>query len=89
LIIGPFTAVAIYLIVWWVVLFTVLPLGSRSHAEAGVELKDGGDPGAPLSPNLKRKFLTTTWVAAVVWLLILVVIQFGIVPLPDLPGPGG
>ena len=31
------TTVAVYLIVWWVVLFSVLPVGVVSHAEAGVD----------------------------------------------------
>ena len=42
----PFTAVAIYLTIWWTVLFVVLPLGVTSHHEAGINLGDGGDPGA-------------------------------------------
>jgi predicted secreted protein len=69
---GPTTLVAIYLVVWWVVLFVVLPLGARSHHEAGVELNDGGDPGAPLVHDLRRKVVTTTWAAAVVWLVVVV-----------------
>ena len=67
---GPVTLVAIYLVVWWVVLFVLLPLGAHSHHEAGVDVKDGGDPGAPLVHNLKRKVITTTWAAAIVWLAV-------------------
>ncbi|HLY79716.1 MAG TPA: DUF1467 family protein, partial [Caulobacteraceae bacterium] len=58
------TSLAIYLIVWWVVLFSVLPVGVISHAEAGIKTPGGGDPGAPVNPRLKRKFITTTWVSA-------------------------
>jgi len=81
----PFTAVAIYLTLWWTVLFAVLPLGVQSHAEAGIDLGDGGDPGAPVNPNLKRKFITTTWVSAVLFMIVFVLIHFGLVPLPSLP----
>ena len=63
-------SLSVYAITWWVVLFAVLPLGSRSHAEAGIEVTDGGDPGAPVVPNLKRKFITTTWVSAIVFAVI-------------------
>ncbi|MBX7247673.1 MAG: DUF1467 family protein [Caulobacteraceae bacterium] len=76
---SPLTYFAIYLICWWVVLFPVLSLGARSHAEAGLEVKDGGDPGAPVTHNLKRKIITTTWVAALVWLVIIVLINSGAV----------
>jgi predicted secreted protein len=61
------TSFAIYLIVWWVVLFSVLPMGVVSHAEAGLKTPGGGDPAAPVNPNLKRKFITTTWVSALVF----------------------
>ena len=67
---GVFTLIAIYLTVWWTVLFAVLPLGTQSHHEAGIETTDGGDPGAPVAPNLKRKAVTTTWVAAIVWVVV-------------------
>jgi predicted secreted protein len=48
-------------------------------------VKDGGDPGAPVNPNLKRKFITTTWVAALLWVLIWLVIRFGWLTLPTIP----
>lgn len=80
---GITTAIAIYLIIWWVVLFTILPLGVTSHAEAGIDKGDGGDPGAPVDPKLKKKFLTTTWVSAVIFAIVFVVIQFGLIPMPN------
>jgi predicted secreted protein len=57
---------AIYFMVWWVVLFAVLPFGVRSHAEAGVDLPKGADPGAPAAPQMLRKLAVTSIVAAVV-----------------------
>lgn len=82
---GPFTAFAIFLTIWWTVLFAVLPLGVVSHAEAGIDKGDGGDPGAPVDPKLKKKFLTTTWISVVVFAMLWLVIKFGLVTLPDLP----
>jgi len=67
----PITGISIYLTIWWTVLFAVLPLGSQSYAEAGIKVTDGGDPGAPVKPNLKRKFITTTWISAIVWILLI------------------
>ncbi len=82
---GPVTALSIYLVTWWVVLFTILPVGVTSHAEAGVDHGDGGDPGAPVEPKLKRKFLTTTIVATVIWAIIMVCLTFHLIPLPNVP----
>ncbi|RRN63189.1 DUF1467 family protein [Caulobacter sp. 602-1] len=82
---SPITWFAIYLTIWWTVLFAVLPLGSRSYHEAGVKPPGGGDPGAPINPNLKRKFITTTWVSAVIFVLFFLTIHFNLITLPDLP----
>jgi len=82
----PFTAVAIYLTIWWTVLFTVLPFGVTSYHEAGIDLGDGGDPGAPVDPKLKRKFLTTTWIATVLFVALWLVLHFHLLHLPQFPG---
>jgi predicted secreted protein len=79
------TLVIIYITLWWIVLFAILPLGAKSHAEAGVDLGDGGDPGAPLVPNLKRKAITTTWVTAIIFVGLILVIESGVVQLPLIP----
>ena len=81
---GPLTGIAIFLTIWWTVLFAVLPLGNRTYAEEGIEVPGGGDPAAPVNPNLKKKFITTTWVSAVLWLIVFVTIKFGLITLPPL-----
>ncbi len=81
---GPITGIAIYITIWWTILFAVLPLGNRTYAEMGIDPPGGGDPGAPVNPNLKRKFLTTTWVAAVLFAILWVVTHFGLIKLSPL-----
>ena len=61
---SPFTALAIYFITWWVVLFAVLPWGVHSQQETG-DVTPGTDPGAPAVPHLKQKLIWTTIVAAI------------------------
>jgi predicted secreted protein len=81
-----FTGVAIYLTLWWTVLFAVLPLGTVTHAEAGLDKGDGGDPGAPVDPKLKRKFMTTTWVSALIFAILWCAVHFGLIDLTALAG---
>ena len=83
--IGPLTMFAIYIVVWWVVLFGVLPLGTAS--ETHEPPTDGSQWGAPKTPNLKRKFITTTWVAFLLWLFVMWLVFIGWMPLPDLAPP--
>ena len=79
------SGVAIYLTIWWTILFAVLPLGSRSHAEEGVAVPGGGDPASPVNPNLKRKFFTTTWVSGILFAILWTVLRFHLVALPNFP----
>jgi predicted secreted protein len=44
------TSIAIYFIIWWTVLFAVLPWGVRSQQESGA-VAPGTDPGAPAIPR--------------------------------------
>jgi predicted secreted protein len=83
--IGPVTMFAIYIVVWWVVLFAVLPLGTSS--ETHEPPTDGRQWGAPETPNLKQKFITTTWVALLVWVFVMFLVYIGWMPLPDMAPP--
>ena len=56
--------IAIYFVVWWIVLFAVLPWGMRTQEEEG-EVVLGSTHSAPSRPMLLRKVLITTLVAAV------------------------
>ena len=82
------TAVAIFFLIWWVVLFAVLPFGVRSQHEEG-EMAAGTDPGAPLISRLGRKLLLTTVVAALIFAACYVVYVNYLVTLEGLVKPFG
>ena len=58
------TGVMVYLVIWWTVLFAVLPLGVRRVENPG----KGEERGAPERPQLLRKAIITSIVAAVLWI---------------------
>jgi predicted secreted protein len=60
------TSFAIYFIIWWVVLFAVLPWGIRSQHERGPFVA-GTDPGAPAVPALWKKLVWTTLVSGAIF----------------------
>ncbi|MBR0798317.1 DUF1467 family protein [Bradyrhizobium jicamae] len=60
------TSLAIYFVLWWVVLFLTLPFGVRSQQEEGVGAP-GTDPGAPVLARMGRKLLWTTLLSAVIF----------------------
>ncbi|HEY1474569.1 MAG TPA: DUF1467 family protein [Pseudolabrys sp.] len=74
------TVIAIYFIIWWVVLFAILPWGVRSQEESG-EVAPGTDPGAPAVHRIWRKLLWTTVTAAVVFGVLAAIYKGGLIPL--------
>ncbi|TXL76699.1 DUF1467 family protein [Vineibacter terrae] len=64
-----YTAFLVFAVIWWTVIFAILPLGVR-RAEDAVR---GADRGAPQRPDLKPKALITTAITAVFWVLWYVV----------------
>ena len=62
-------SIGLYFVVWWIVLFAILPVRIRSQAEAG-EVVAGTEPGAPANPALFEKAIWTTIAADLVFCLI-------------------
>lgn len=74
-----FGGIVVYVIVWWLVLFTVLPWGARAPAEPG----KGHATSAPARPRLLLKFAITTVIATGLWFVVDYVISSGILRLSD------
>ena len=68
------TIIAGYFVVWWTVLFAVLPFGTKPAPEADAAT---GWRGAPIAPRFWRVVFATTLVAAVVWGIAILVITSG------------
>ena len=77
------SAIAIYFIIWWLVLFLTLPFGVRNSHEAGETVLDGNEPGAPVMPHIGKKALVTSLIAAVVFAGVYFVYTTQIITLDD------
>lgn len=71
------TGLTVYFITWWVVLFAVLPWGV--HPPESPE--EGHVASAPVRPRLGLKFLITSGITAIIWIVIYLLIHSGIVDL--------
>jgi predicted secreted protein len=70
-----FTGIMVFVIAWWMVLFTVLPWGNRTPDE----VEPGNDAGAPDKPRLWLKALITTIIATIIWCIMYWVIESDII----------
>ena len=72
------TLIAIYFVVWWIVLFAVLPWGVRTQEEDD-NITLGTTHSAPVRPMLLLKALATTIVSAIiVFAFWLAVVRYGL-----------
>lgn len=60
------SGIVVYVILWWWILFMVLPFGVKREDE----VQPGNDAGAPKRPMLIRKLIATTVISAVVWVAV-------------------
>lgn len=72
--------IAVYFIVWWVVLFAVLPFGVVTQAEAG-DVVPGTPESAPADFRLPRVLAITTVAASVVFALLWLAVRYRIIDL--------
>ena len=76
--------VALYFIIWWTVLFAVLPFGVRTQAEEG-RVVPGTPESAPVRPQLIRIFLINSMVATVVFVCVWGAIVYRLIPIEHVP----
>ena len=61
-------SIVVYVIIWWIVFFSVLPIGIKHDEKPFKNNLEGIDPGAPKNPNILKKFLFTTLITTVIFL---------------------
>ncbi|MGE0667468.1 MAG: DUF1467 family protein [Sphingomonadales bacterium] len=64
---GLVSGIVVYVILWWLVFFTMLPLGVKTHDDEGTAHEPGHAHSAPLKPYMWRKVLAASLIAAVLW----------------------
>ena len=63
-------SIIVYVMIWWVVFFSVLPIGIQSKKEIFKDRIEGFDPGAPNNPKIGKKFLVTTIITSLLFIMI-------------------
>jgi predicted secreted protein len=77
-----FSGTVTYLIIWWLVLFTVLPVG----VQRAQEVEKGHDSGAPEKPHMWKKMLATSLISAILWAIAYFVITSGLIQIRPAAG---
>ena len=76
-----FSGTLVFLVIWWLVLFAVLPWGNRPAENP----EPGHATSAPEKPRLALKFAITTAIAAVIFAIIYAVSEAGLIDFRGIP----
>ena len=63
----------IYIIIWWIVFFAILPIDVNRVKKVKVE---GEDPGSPENPKVLKKFIYCTAITSIIFVIIYLLIKF-------------
>ncbi|MEL6913685.1 MAG: DUF1467 family protein [Pseudomonadota bacterium] len=80
---GITSAIVLYAVLWFLTLLCVLPVRLETQGDAG-EIVPGTHAGSPTNPQLKKRFLITTGIAFVLWLVIGGVIVSGVLTVENI-----
>ena len=76
-------SIIVYVLIWWIIFFSVLPVGIQSKKEKFIEKIDGVDPGAPNNPKIGKKFLITTIITSIIFIVIYYLVRFDLLNLRE------
>ena len=74
-------SIIVYVLIWWIIFFSLLPVGIQSKKEKFIEKIEGIDPGAPNNPKIGKKFLITTIITSIIFIVIYYLVKFDLLNL--------
>tara|TARA_B110001452_G_scaffold27723_1_gene21753 strand:+ start:482 stop:727 length:246 start_codon:yes stop_codon:yes gene_type:complete len=63
----------LYIIIWWIVFFAILPLDVNREKPTKI---DGEDPGSPENPKILKKFIYCTGITSIIFIIIYLLIKY-------------
>ena len=70
---SPTGLAIIYIIIWWIVFFAILPIDVNRIKTEKIE---GEDPGSPENPKILKKFIYCTVITTILFIIIYLLMKF-------------
>ena len=70
---SPTGLAIIYIIIWWITFFAILPIDVQRNKEIKIE---GEDPGSPENPKMLKKFVYCTGITTILFIIIYLLMKF-------------
>ena len=68
----------IYIIIWWMVFFIILPIDVNRYKSTKI---NGEDAGSPENPKMLKKFIYCTGITTLIFMIIYLLIKYEILNL--------
>ena len=63
----------IYIIIWWIVFFAILPVDVNREKPNKI---DGEDTGSPENPKILKKFIYCTGITSIIFVIIYLLMKY-------------
>ena len=70
---SPTGLAIIYIIIWWIVFFAILPIDVERIKSIKIE---GEDSGSPENPKMLKKFIYCTGITTILFIIIFLLMKF-------------
>ena len=74
-------SIIVYVMIWWIIFFSLLLVGIQSNKQVFKEKIGGMDPGAPKNPKIGKKFLITTLITTIIFAVIYYLVEIDLLNL--------
>ncbi|MFT4716596.1 MAG: putative secreted protein [Paracoccaceae bacterium] len=80
---NPVSAIVLYVVIWFMCLFVILPLKITSQEEDG-NIVPGTPASAPIDPMIKKKAIWVTIMATAIFVPVVIIIISGWISIEDM-----
>tara|TARA_Y100001954_G_C15327297_1_gene368189 strand:- start:173 stop:418 length:246 start_codon:yes stop_codon:yes gene_type:complete len=63
----------IYVLIWWIVFFALLPMDVNREKKGNIK---GIDAGAPENPKIIKKFVYSTLITSIIFIIIFLLVKY-------------
>ena len=63
----------IYVLIWWIVFFALLPIDVNREKKQNIK---GIDAGAPENPKIIKKFVYSTLITSIIFIVIFLLVKY-------------
>ena len=66
-------SLVVFVCLWWIVFFSILPLDVNREKKGNIE---GIDPGAPENPKIFKKIIYSSLITSIIFIIIYLLVKY-------------